>query len=1051
MKLRFPTSRFQRGLRLALCGLAFGVAFAGGVRLPVDYSIKRWPSSELLPFTSVEAIVQTGDGFIWFAMNGGLGRFDGVSLETFDSSNTPELTVSYVTSLAEDRDGGLWIGTAGGGLLRWRKGRFERFAAAQGLANEQVKTLHFGDDGRLWIGTDGGGLFVREPNGRIHVPDQVSGLPEPFIAGIKHDEAGRLLVLTFRNGVYLLKGDRFEAVPLEPPLEPTGGLSLTRSPLGRVWLGTGKGAYQFVNDRFELWLPGREIAGEPPSVVWQTATNEVWLGTSKSLIHWQDGNWAAYPTGGAAAARTLAAFVIDREGSVWLSTEGGGLLQMRPTPVVTLGAGEGLAGDEITSVLSARDGSLWVGTSHGLTRLDSGGSRRLGKDEGLPDDFIFSLHEDSGGVVWVATRQGGLVRWTGRAFERLAPEEQPKTRNVWCLAPGAGGTMWAGTPRGAWQYRDGRQVRQVGKEQRLSNDDVRAILDDGNGVVWFGTSYGLNRLDASGSMVSFTSLPGLDPIEVVISLHRDRENSLWIGTLARGLFRLRDGRFTQYSTANGLPNNTVNSITEDGAGNLWLTTGRGLVRISRASLEAVSAGKARRVEAEVFGRAQGLRSEETTGTIQPTAARDADGRLWFATSDGLATVQPDRIFQNRHAPPVSLERLAVEGPVAVTTLLAGGPGATVINLPPSPELGHAPAPAGRQRAVFDPHGLEWLRIPAGQERLDFQFVGPSFIAPHAVTYRYRLDGFDRDWVEAGSRRAAYYTRVPPGRYQFRVQARNEHGVRSEPGVTLAVIVDSAWWQLRAVQVSGAVLFAGAGALFYQVRIRQVRRRQAESAQLSRRLIRSQEQERTRIAGELHDGLGQELQMIRNRTEMALRRHAPTPELSRELSAISETAARAIGGVRALARGLRPPELDQLGLTQALRWLGQNVSGAFGGRLEARIDEVDGRLDREQELDFYRIGQEALSNAMKHSGAAEITFEVQAVDGALVLSVFDNGRGFETDADTADGSAARASGSGLKIMDERAAMLRGTLELRSEPGVGTRLTLRVPVPDNPPPA
>jgi signal transduction histidine kinase/ligand-binding sensor domain-containing protein len=1016
------------------------------MRPPVDYSIKRWSSSEQLQFTAVEAITQTRDGFIWFAMNGGLGRFDGVSLEVFDANNTPELTVSYVTALVEDREDGLWIGTAGGGLLRFRKGRFERFSAADGLTNEQVKTLFLGADGRLWIGTDGGGIFVREPGGQIHSLAGVSGLTEPFIAGIKQDAAGRLLVLTFRGGILLLKNDRFEPVPLEPPVNLGSGLALTQSPNGQIWLGSRAGIYRFRDDRFQLWQPSRDLAGEIPIVAWETATNEVWLGTEKSLIHWQNGQWASYPTGGAASARTVGGFAVDREGSVWLSTEGGGLLQLRPTPVVTLGSAEGLAGDEITSVLAAADGALWVGSSHGLTRLDSAGARRLTRADGLPHEFVFSLQEDDDGGIWVATRQGGLVRWNGQAFTPLAPQEQPKSRNIWCLARGAGGTLWAGTSQGAVQYRDGRLAREVAKEQHLSNDDVRAIVDDGRGVVWFGTSYGLNRLDAAG-MVSYTEPPGLDPIEVVISLHLEADGTLWIGTLTRGLFRLRADQFTQFSTAHGLPNNTINAITEDQSGNLWLATGRGLARISRASLEAFQSGPNRRLEVELFGRAKGLRSEETTGTLQPTGARDADGRLWFATAEGLATIQPERRRQPRPAPLISLERMALEGPEAVTSLVGGGAdGQAPVVLLASAELGHAPAPAGRRRAVFDPHGLAWLRIPPGQERLDFQFVGPSFIAPHAVSYRYRLEGFDRDWIDAGPRRAAYYTRVPPGRYYFRVQAQNEIGVRSEPGTGVAVVVAPAWWQTLGVRLSAGLLLVGAGVFFFQLSLRKARRRQEESARLSRRLIRSQEQERARLAGELHDGLGQDLQLIRNRAEMALRRPGSSPELARELGSISETAARAIGGVRALARGLRPPELDQLGLTQALRWLAQNVGEVFDGRLEFRVDPVDGLLVGEQELDVYRIGQEALNNALKHSAARELTFEVQLTDGMLELSVFDNGLGFEENEE----NAGRRSGSGLKIMEERAAMLRGTLELHSEPGVGTRLTLRVPVTDKTPP-
>jgi signal transduction histidine kinase len=444
----------------------------------------------------------------------------------------------------------------------------------------------------------------------------------------------------------------------------------------------------------------------------------------------------------------------------------------------------------------------------------------------------------------------------------------------------------------------------------------------------------------------------------------------------------------------------------------------------------------------IFRRADGLRSEEFTATLQPTAARAADGRMWFATGNGLVTAAPKSAPSSRRPPLVNLERVAVEGASAVRQL-TGLRGDRRLNaLPPAAELGHIPAPAGQRRAVFAPHGFELLHVPPQQERLDFQFVSPSFVAPLAVTYRYRLSGFDREWVEAGGRRAAYYTQVPPGRYRFEVEARNDVGVWSQPAAALNLIVESAWWEQLPVRGGVGVTFLGAGVVFYQVRVRKLRRQREQSAQFSRQLIRSQEQERARIAGELHDGLGQELQLIRNHAEIALRQASPDPDVARQLTSISETAARAIEGVRALSRGLRPPELDQLGLTQALRWLGKNQAESIEQKLDFRVEELDGALSSELEVDFYRVAQEALNNAVKHSGASEITFEALWTEAGLQLSVFDNGRGFNRE----EVEANPRSGSGLKNMQARSALLRGTLEWHSEPGVGTRLTLLVPVPD-----
>jgi signal transduction histidine kinase len=254
-----------------------------------------------------------------------------------------------------------------------------------------------------------------------------------------------------------------------------------------------------------------------------------------------------------------------------------------------------------------------------------------------------------------------------------------------------------------------------------------------------------------------------------------------------------------------------------------------------------------------------------------------------------------------------------------------------------------------------------------------------------------------------------------------------------------VTILPAWWQR--LWLRAAMAFALVGVIITAIarRVRSLQAQQSASADLSRQLIRSQEQERARLAAELHDGLAQQLQLIRNRAELALDRHRPDENAARELLAISATASRAISSVRAITRGLRPPEIDQLGLTQALRWLAELVASSFRGKLEARVDGVDGVLSREDEVHVYRVAQEALNNAVKHGEASEITFEVERRPDAVHLSIYDDGRGFNPEAVAANPH----SGSGLKTLKERAVMLGGALELRSEPGVGTRLTLRVP--------
>ncbi|MBL9126602.1 MAG: hypothetical protein JNL97_03090, partial [Verrucomicrobiales bacterium] len=544
-------------------------------RLPLDYSVRRWTGKGGLPLRSVEAILQTRDGFIWFGMNGGLGRFDGASFQVYDPANTPALPVSYITALAEDLDGSLWIGSAGGGLTHFVRGYFRNFGETNGLDNAQVKSLYVARDGLLWIGTDGGGAFSREPRSgafRRYGPDE--GLVEPFVFGITEDRNGELLVATHNMGPFRRRGGRFERVPMVPPASGASGFALTRSPNGRVWLGTASGVYRLEDSEFRLWPPSRDIPGHDAVVAWEVEDDHVWLGTAQGLVQWRAGAFTNYAIGGGSSGRFASAFLRDQEGSLWTSVEGAGVIQLRRSKFGTLGAEDGLADDVVTSVTSTRNGDVWIGTPKGLHRFADGVLETFGKEDGLTDTFVFSLAEDSTGTLWVSTRLGGLCLLEGRRFVPLPKSEQPPNRGPWCITPVRDGSVWIGTRNGAIRYRDRRRVEHLNGSDVLSNDDVRSIAEDGDGGLWFGTSYGLNHR-ANGRTTAFTKLTNLPPLEVTVALHPDPDGSLWIGTMTRGLFLHRAGRFHHFGPAQGFHADGILSITPEGSKALWIGTSRG--------------------------------------------------------------------------------------------------------------------------------------------------------------------------------------------------------------------------------------------------------------------------------------------------------------------------------------------------------------------------------------------------------------------------------------------------------------------------------------------
>jgi signal transduction histidine kinase len=477
---------------------------------------------------------------------------------------------------------------------------------------------------------------------------------------------------------------------------------------------------------------------------------------------------------------------------------------------------------------------------------------------------------------------------------------------------------------------------------------------------------------------------------------------VWAAT-ARGLSRFKDGVFKTLTKAEGLEDEVVYQLLDDGAGHLWLGCNTGLYRARKDRLAACLEGRARRIFPLGFKREDGLANVEfKAGSGANFKGRD--GKLYFLTVKDLAVIDPARIVEEPALPLVDIQEVVADGT----------------------PLAQARA-ANQQRAAT---------VRPGTTRVEFHYAGLSFTAPEQVQYQYKLDGYDNEWVEARHERTAVYTRISPGRYEFRVRAANKAGVWNESKTALALIVQPQVWQTVWFKTfCAAALFAAAFA-FYRFRMARLEMRRAEQQAFSRKLIEAEEEERKRIAGELHDSLSQELQLIRNRAQMALNFMQPSAELSEQLKEISDGSNKAVAETRIISYALRPPELEHFGLTRALELLVERVGNASGFEASSELDNIDDVLTKKMEINFYRIIQESLNNVVKHARATRVIVTVKRNGSAIEASVFDNGVGFPTD-------AARTGGLGLSGIKERAQMLGGRMEIHSAIGKGTRIDIVVP--------
>ncbi|HEX8242992.1 MAG TPA: two-component regulator propeller domain-containing protein [Longimicrobium sp.] len=764
----------RRILLLAAC-LAAGPAARAAGQVP-EMAFASWGTEQGLPSSIALDITQSRDGYLWVASYEGLARFDGVAFRVFTEADVPGLDRASFLRVAVDRDGAVWAATERGGLARYAGGRWTLFRARDGLKSDRVTVLLPDTGGVLWVGTRGGVSRVR--HGRIEPLPAPRGIPEPSVAALARAPDGNLWIGLGSGGLMRYRDGRYERVATGPvPIEQVSSLHADGD--GTVWVGT--------YDPGVVRLRGREIVrlaadggGAPRRVNAMLRDREgtLWLAAENGLFRLEDGRAVPVPLPGGRPIAQAFALYQDVEGNLWVGSRQGGLFRLRPTVVTTLTRADGLPHDLVSAITGDGSGGVWIATYGGVAHRTERGTQLFTHAGGaLADDLARDVLRTRTGDLWAATN-GGLTRIrNGRAVTFGARDGLPDDR-VRVLCEGADGTLWVGTYNGLAALRDGR-VRAYGPADGLADPYVLSVFEDRHGTLWVGTQgEGLFRM-AGGRFV-----PG--PRELartpVFRILEDADGTLWVGS-GRGLARIRGGRVFLFGTRHGLAGTSIYQALDDGRGRMWLTGSWGVGYVRRAELDAVAAGRARTLTTKRFGSRDGMSGEASSIS---RAWRGPDGRLWFGTPAGVAIIDPSRLRRNDRAPTPLVERVVVddagfEGP----TPIVAGPGA---------------------------------------RRLEFHFTAASFVAPEQLRFRFQLEGYDERWVEAGTRRAAFYTNLPPGRYVFHVQARNEDGVASTREARAPLRLRPYFWQ-----TPWFVLLVAAAALALAFAAHRMRVRMAERA------------------------------------------------------------------------------------------------------------------------------------------------------------------------------------------------------------------------------
>ena len=969
-----------------------------------NFFVRVWPVERGLPQNKVTAVVQTRDGYLWVGTYSGLARFDGVRFTVFDRKNTPEMRSSRVTALFESDDGTLWIGHENGAVTRFKDGEFHAQEGQSAWGGVKIYAFTADEDGDVWLLNEAGRL-VRLRDGLALSPQ--AGNADKLLS-VARDSTRKVWVA--RDG----KLSAMDHAGLRVVRTGTDAMTsyvqgICGSHDGGLWVAGNGRIRKWDGEKWTQDFGGTPWGLSPLTSFVETRNGALLAGTSS------DGFFVLFPgTGGPPLHfNRISGFQVDwilslledREGNLWVGTGGNGLISLRPNNIQTLTPPDRWRGRAVLSVFPSATNGVWIGTEGaGLYHYVNGAWENFSYTNGIGNSYVWSIAENPQGNLYVGTWGAGLHVRAGEGF-KYAPGMEGQLIRVPALLTAADGSLWAGTENGLLHCHAG-QTNWYTEAGGNPLRDVRTIAEGTNGAIWFGMAgNGLACLDQNG-IRQYHRADGL-PGDYIECLHFDEHGALWIGTFGDGLCRLKDGKFSVIDVAEGLPNSVIGHIEDDGGGYFWISSHGGILRAAKQELNDCADGKTKSVPFLTYGINDGLPTIECSEGLQPAGCRTADGRLWFPTSKGLVVVNPNEVRINRLPPPMALEEFMVDGrPVAVC--------ATPVEVAP------------------------------GKSHFEFHFTALSFVAPEKVRFKYRVVGLEKEWNDAGAKRVADYSFLPPGDYTFHVIACNNDGLWNETGVSFPFkLLPHVWqtWWFHFLGGLATVTLAG-GIVWFDQRRRMRRRLE--------KLEREQavERERSRIAKDIHDDLGASLTRITMLSQSA-RGETQIPEY------ITTNLERIFGTARELTRAMdeivwavnpRHDTLDSLA-NYLSRFAYDYLSTAeIRCRLDVPLQLPALPVTAEVRHNLFLAFKETLHNAVKHAAATEVRVELKLEQSKLMLLVADNGRGFAAGEPPADAAQSGRihPGNGLPNIKRRLAEIGGACEIQSEPGRGTNVTFTVPL-------
>ncbi len=942
------------------------------------YGINFWREAEGLSQSRIRAITQTRNGYLWLGTDNGVVRFNGTAFTAF-TVETGSLKDNEVWSLVEDNEGGLWIGTYGGGLTLFKNGRFNTYTKADGLSDDIITQLDKDPEGNIWIGTPGG--ISRFSNGVFKNFTLQEGLLNNYVNAICARSPFGVLVAAgnklfrFENEKFILDNKFVEASDGEIE-HILGGRN------GSLWLSFSNAVIKNWKDGIVSTYTRQNNLTQHITSIHEDASGTFWAVLENGLNKLADGKFIPVPLeSGTPKIGVIYCLFSDLQGNLWLGLQANGLGRLRIKELTTISEDDGLSNDSTRAVFEDSREILWIGTSIGFSTYQKGVTSNYENFNGKRLSSVRSFAEDSDGNIWIASGKHLLLMKNGKLTEF---SEWFGKFEIKVIYKDPTGRMWVGTDGdGLFLFENGK-FTNFQTQDGLAGNNVRSILYDRQGALWIScTGNGISKY-ANGKFTNYTTLDGLAGNRV-LAIYEDDEGNLWFAT-REGLSRFKNEIFFNFTADSGLLVGFIYSILDDGKGDFWFTCAKGLFRVSKAELNEFAEGKRAKIISVDYGVRDGLKTRAFNLGNQPVAWKTGSGLLLFTSLKGLVVVDPNRISRDDFIPPVYIEEI-------------------IIN---------------REK-----YSLENMpQIPIGIGEVEIHFAALSYLSPEKLRYKYKLEGYDKDWIDAVSRQSAYYTNLPPGQYRFLVTAGNVDGVWNEQAATFDFYLKphfyQTYWFILLIIIAVILILI----LLNRLHIFEVKARY--SAVLT---------ERKRIAIEIHDTLAQNLAGIALHMDSVKLKLIEMPDEFREsIDKACNLTRYSLSEARRAVADLRSDELENQQLISVLPEIANKLTADSKIRVNMKVSGNYRKLNAVTEKNLLLIFQEALANAIKHSQAANIEIEIRYDNKNLTIRVADDGKGFNTE----NIKILSIGHYGLIGMRERAERFGGNLKLTSNPGKGTEL-------------